>query len=314
MLPSNWSHPSPSTQSAIGVDEPSRSARRPPPAHRSCAARRAGRSAPSARLGAGLEDRRDFVATSSILALPAIDGMAGAEDVDAGGEPLLDQRPADSARFLVVGEGGVDADDRRSCSARSGRVMPPAIAEPVRRDKIGGEQKRRHPLVRRPRSTSSTPHSRVRMPSRIWSRTAPRPAPPRPANAPSPGGARRGRSADRRDDEGEPAVDELDDDRIVDEIAEERLEHRRVGREPFVAHLRPASNRHSRRRARRHRRRTGIEAQEQRQRPDRRRSAFAPAGAGRRRGPGREGRARPRQVAPKMAERGRADGRRGGCG
>jgi hypothetical protein len=51
----------------------------------------------------------------------------------------------------------------------------------------------------------------------------------------SPPAARR-----RRRNEGEPAVDELHHDRIVDEVAQERRQHRSVGREPLVAHPRPA--------------------------------------------------------------------------
>jgi hypothetical protein len=43
--------------------------------------------------------------------LPAVDGMAGADYADAGGEPFLYRKPADAARFLFVGEGCVDADD-----------------------------------------------------------------------------------------------------------------------------------------------------------------------------------------------------------
>ena len=51
------------------------------------------------------------------LALPAIDGAARAEDVCAGGEPVLDECPGDARRFLLAREGRVDAGSR-SCSSR----------------------------------------------------------------------------------------------------------------------------------------------------------------------------------------------------
>src|SRR4051812_19891595 len=62
------------------------------------------------QVGASLEQSGDFLRLLD-FALPAIDGMAGAEDVRAGGESLFDEGSADAPRFLPGGEGGVDGDD-----------------------------------------------------------------------------------------------------------------------------------------------------------------------------------------------------------
>ena len=50
-----------------------------------------------------LEQGRDFRGLLD-LALPAVDRVAGAEDVDAGGEFFVDDGSADALRFVGVGE------------------------------------------------------------------------------------------------------------------------------------------------------------------------------------------------------------------
>ena len=67
--------------------------------------------------------------------------MAGAEDVGAGGEPLLDEHAGDAPRLLVAGEGGVDGDD-------AGSVMPCVSPSRCAAVTIAREQQHRHALVR----------------------------------------------------------------------------------------------------------------------------------------------------------------------
>ena len=43
--------------------------------------------------------------------MPAVDRAARAQDVDAGGEALLDDRTADALGFFVIGEDAVNRDD-----------------------------------------------------------------------------------------------------------------------------------------------------------------------------------------------------------
>ncbi len=89
----------------------------------------------STRRIAGLEDGGDFVGRLD-RALPAIDRADGAEDVDAGGEPFLDRDAADAFGLLGIGEHRIDRDDAHA-----------AAAEHVRAPYGRGEQQRAGRLV-----------------------------------------------------------------------------------------------------------------------------------------------------------------------
>src|SRR6476660_5862235 len=58
----------------------------------------------------GLEDGRDLLRRLD-RSLPTVDGPDGPEDIDAGGEPLLDHPPADALRLIGVGEYRIDGDN-----------------------------------------------------------------------------------------------------------------------------------------------------------------------------------------------------------
>src|SRR5262249_11798646 len=58
--------------------------------------------------GSGLRDDHNL-AIAHDLALPAVDRVGTGQDVDAGGEPLADQRLAD-APWLIERRGGDDED------------------------------------------------------------------------------------------------------------------------------------------------------------------------------------------------------------
>ena len=62
---------------------------------------------PRCRIGLGLEDRRNFLGLFD-RALPAIDGLAGAKDIHASRELLLNDLAPDPSRLLAIGEDGID--------------------------------------------------------------------------------------------------------------------------------------------------------------------------------------------------------------
>ena len=70
--------------------------------------------------------------------LPAVDRAAGPEDVDAGGEAFLDDRPADALGLLGAGEDAIDRDDAHS------RHPPEDVRAPDRR----GDDQRADRLVK----------------------------------------------------------------------------------------------------------------------------------------------------------------------
>src|SRR5688500_6287359 len=115
--------------------------------------------------GGGLEQGSDLAGFLD-LALPAVDGMAGAKQVDAGGELFLDDEAADAARFLVAAEGRVDGDDGAG-PGHAGRVPSRwAVAAIAASSKAAIAWC--DTAIQR-----WTPLSKVRMPSRIWRKTAP---------------------------------------------------------------------------------------------------------------------------------------------
>src|SRR4030095_2525728 len=63
----------------------------------------------------GCLDQGRALASGLDRAFPAVDGSAGLEDVDAGGEALLDHLPADAWGLGEVGEDGVERDGGHFC-------------------------------------------------------------------------------------------------------------------------------------------------------------------------------------------------------
>jgi hypothetical protein len=60
--------------------------------------------------GGGFDEEQKF-GSGFNLALPAIDGGEAREDVDAGGEAIVDERTRDALSFVVRGGGGEDQTD-----------------------------------------------------------------------------------------------------------------------------------------------------------------------------------------------------------
>ena len=101
-------------------------------------------------LSAGLEDRWGFFGDLE-FALPAIDAAAWRKDVDAGGEPLFDDSPADTIRLCHVGEDAINRQDGHLGLAprrRRGSGLIAPDGQPVRRGNEGGQQQDRRCLMR----------------------------------------------------------------------------------------------------------------------------------------------------------------------
>src|SRR3954471_4059927 len=108
------------------------------------------------QIGTGLEQSGDFLRLLD-RALPAVDGLARAQDVGAGRESLFDKGSAEAPGFLLRGEGGVDGDDAGH-AARSPSLCAVTKVAASSSTAFAWWAAAIH---------SATPESRVEMPSRI---------------------------------------------------------------------------------------------------------------------------------------------------